>query len=570
MARQTGDGLTATIQSRLAERIARDPQGRALAFYTRDGNFEWRSAAEVWADAAGAAEVLRSHGLTAGGVCVIVLPSGELSARLLLATFLTGAVPLLVAPPTMFDVEHLTAVLERAVRRTAAQVVIHPAARPGDRERLSRGGRTKVVTDESALASSPASVLPPLPAGSDPAGLQLTSGTTGMPRICSWSQPAVLAAVDTMVSAMRLSPRDVFLNWTPLYHDMGLVNNFLTCMLSGVPLVMMSPQDFVADPAIWLRALSDTHATVTWSPNFGFTLAAERVRDEALEGVDLSEVRGFWNAAERIHYDTMQRFHERFSPYGVRWDALKTNFGCAENIGGATFSDPDGPLVVEHLDPAALHGRRVARLMPSDNPEALPVVSAGRPTPPTRVAILSRTGRELPDARVGEIALDTPSRMSGYLGDARATRRAFRGSLLRTGDLGYTRDGEMFWVGRVRERITVRARKFDPSDLEPVLFGIAGLREGCFAAFGVASSEAGTEELVVVSEVRRPLAAPTDELVGRVRKALVARLGVQASEVMLVEPGTLTKTSSGKRRHRHVRERFVSGALEAFRVRDEA
>jgi acyl-CoA synthetase (AMP-forming)/AMP-acid ligase II len=366
-----------------------------------------------------------------------------------------------------------------------------------------------------------------------------------------------------MIPAMRLGDDDTCLNWTPLYHDMGLVNNFLLCLVKGVPLVLLSPVEFVKKPATWLRGLFASGATVTWSPNFGFALAAQRVRDSELAGVRLDHVKALWNAAERIHYETICAFQQRFAPYGLEPDAVRTNFGCAENVGGATFSDPAGPFVAELVDERTLHERHVARRVDGDaRPGAVWVVSAGRPAPGLSLKILSRTGRELPDGRVGEVALATPSRMAGYLGDAEATRRALYRDLLRTGDLAYKRGDEMFWVGRVRERINAYGKKLDPSDFERVLLRCEDLRAGCFAVFGVDDGRRGTQRLVLVSEVRQPLAHPASEVAARVREQVTLHLGVTLDDLLLVPPGTLTKTSSGKRRHRHFHRQYLAGSLQ--------
>jgi acyl-CoA synthetase (AMP-forming)/AMP-acid ligase II len=408
---------------------------------------------------------------------------------------------------------------------------------------------------------------PDLPASDDVAAMQLTSGTTGFPRICVWEHHAVLAALDGMTTAMKLGDRDVCLNWTPLYHDMGLVNNFLLCLTSGVPLVMMSPEVFVRRPALWPRALSDTEATVTWSPNFGFALAARRTRDEELEGVRLDRVRALWNAAERIHHATLVEFAERFAANGLRADAIKTNFGCAENIGGATFSDPDGPFVVEHVDGDLLYDSRIARCVgEGEGGHAAAIVGVGRPHPAMEIRILSDDGDPLPDGHVGEIALRTPSRMRGYLNDEASNRWALRGDLVCSGDLGYLRGEELFWVGRSQERIAVRGKKLDPSDFEPVLFDVDGLRDGCFVAFGVDEAELGTQRIVVVSEVREPLTRAPDEIAAEIQKQAFLRMGVAISEVLLVRPRTLAKTSSGKRRHRHFRELYLENGLEPYLI----
>jgi acyl-CoA synthetase (AMP-forming)/AMP-acid ligase II len=367
-----------------------------------------------------------------------------------------------------------------------------------------------------------------------------------------------------MEEAMGLSSDDVCFNWTPLYHDMGLVNNFFLCLASGVPLAMLSPTDFVVRPARWLRGLHDTGATVSWSPNFGFALATERAAKAELEGVRLDRVRALWNAAERIHVETMLGFHERFAPLGLALEALKTNFGCAENVGGATFGSLDAPFRWEEVDREALHDEAAARPADPGAEGSIRIASAGRPVEGMRIVIADDQDRPLPEGRVGQILLETRSRMSEYVEDPDATSEALvGGGLLRTGDLGYVRDGELYWVGRSRERITVRGKKIDPSEFERMLFGIEGLRPGCFAAFGVADAGLGTERPVVVAELQDPGARPYPEIAADIHAAANAELGLMLADVVLVEKGTLAKTSSGKRRHRHFREIYENGGLTA-------
>jgi acyl-CoA synthetase (AMP-forming)/AMP-acid ligase II len=556
--------VSESLLSRLRGELGKAPGRKALAFVDARGHFAWRSLEQVHDEAAGHARALADAGLGPGDTCVIVLPSGERSAAVLLGTLLLGAVPLLVAPPTLRGADsHLAGVLTRVTRRARARLVVLSGAGPALAEQLARSGRRppRVVAGEELRPVAGPTIEPPAVSSTAISLLQLTSGTTGFPRICAWSHAAVLAALDGMALAMELSSDDVCFNWTPLYHDMGLVNNFLLCLVAGVPLAMLSPTDFIRKPALWLRGLSDTQATITWSPNFGFAIATRKVAPEELDGVRLDRVRAFWNAAERIHPETMRAFHARFAPWGVRLDALRTNFGCAENIGGATFSTAARPCPVEQVDAEWLQRTGIARPAAS-GVRAMAVVSAGRPWPGLGLHILSRAGRPLPDGRVGEVALDTPSRMAGYLGQARESRRALHGRLLRTGDLGYVRDQELFWVGRVRERITVRGRKLDPSDFEHALLATPGLRPGCFAAFGVDDPVRGTQRIVVVVE-RGDAPRDEGELAAAIRGDVHRQLGVTVDDVVIVRPGTLAKTSSGKRRHRHFRRLYLEGTLHS-------
>jgi acyl-CoA synthetase (AMP-forming)/AMP-acid ligase II len=565
----------ASLQAVLRARLERTPGERALAFLGREGTVKWQLRDAFHARAAAHAARLAEQGLGAGDVCIIVLPSGELSATLLLACLLCGAVPLLVAPPTIQGANSsLSRILAHTISKTRARIVICPESMANTRVELGRSApRTRLLFGPADLPPGDPTTLPTsMPRADAIAAMQLTSGTTGLPRICVWKQESVLAALAGMAAAMKLSADDVCLNWTPLYHDMGLVNNFFLCLAYGVPLAMINPQEFVKRPVLWLRGLSESGATVTWSPNFGFGLAAQRVTDAEMDGVTLGRVRGFWNAAERIHLETMLAFHRRFASYGVRLEALKTNFGCAENIGGATFSDAGGGFVYERIDATVLHEKRIAQPVEAsvDGARVVSVVGVGRPVPGMRVRILSRSGRSLPDGHVGEIALETPSRMLGYLRRARETRRALRDGWLRTGDLGYLRGEELFWTGRVRERITLRGKKLDPSDFEQVLLRVAGLRHGNFTAFGVEDAGAGTERVVIVAELRADTDEDPQRIVRTVRDEVYAELGVAVSEVVLVPAGTLTKTSSGKRRHRHFRDLYLRGELESMQLAAEA
>ncbi len=559
-----------SLQQRMNAVVEEAPERRIMGFMDSRGETEWWSALQFHARAASYAAWLREAGVGARDICVIVLPSGERCASVLAAVLQMGAVPLLVAPPFLQGHNSsLSRILAHTVRVTGARVVIGDSSleREWETSDAAAGSTTflAIPAEEALLRFSgdgPGFQRPSIatPAATDVAALQLTSGTTGLPRICVWTQKQVLAALDAMKRAMVIEPDDICFNWTPLYHDMGLVNNFLLCLTSGIPIVLLSPQDFVRRPALWLNGLSRVGATITWSPNFGFSLAARRVRDDEMACVRLDHVRAFWNASERIHLETMELFFDRFACFGLTERALKTNFGCAENIGGATFSDPQDHYVVETVDRSALFEKQ--RAVPANRvsgENSVAVVGVGRPVPGTSIHIISPAGDELEDGMVGEIALRTPSRMTCYLKDEDATRRAMRGDLLLTGDLGYLRNGELFWVGRVKERITIRGKKLDPSDFEASLLEIDGLRPGCFVAFGVDDSVQGTQRVVILAERRDGASPPDDELVDQVRDRISIDLGVEVEEVVIMPKGTLSKTSSGKRRHTHFRELYQKG-----------
>ncbi len=294
--------------------------------------------------------------------------------------------------------------------------------------------------------------------------------------------------------------------------------------------------------------------------------------DEALQGICLDSVRAFWNAAERIHPHTMQTFYERFSPFGIQKTALKTAYGLAENVGCVTFSDLRETYPAEQVDEVSLRNHGIARPVAGmqSGRRTVWVTGVGRPCPGISINILSSKGRLLADGHVGEIALVTPSRMNGYLGNTRATKKAMWRNLLRTGDLGYTRGNELFWVGRLSERINVRGQKIDPSDFERVLWQVSGVRQGCFAAFGIDDEKVGTQRIVIVTEAKNGQSQSPRAISAEIRRLVLGQLGVTVDDIVIVRPGTLTKTSSGKRRHRHFRKLYKEGKLSPFKISQTA
>ncbi len=551
-----------TLQHAFAARLQHAPDARALAFADARGGFDWLTFGDLHQQAAARVHLLAEHGLRPGEVCLFVLPSDRSCALAVLGCLLAGGVPVLVAPPIVRGLHsNLTEVMRHVARKTGARLAV---VENGAETAVPEGGPRAVSISALDQGGDPAQAALHLPGAEGIAAMQLTSGTTGLPRVCVWKQHGVLASLDGMEKAMGLSPDDLFVNWTPLYHDMGLVNNFFLCLAKSIPLVWLQATDFVKKPARWLAALHASGATTTWSPNFGFAMAAARVTDAEMEGISLAGVRGFWNAAERIHAETLTQFRARFAPFGLQPHALKTNFGCAENVGGATFTKPDESPKIERLDRAALHDQGIARPLPDNLPDeaAVSVVSTGLPCPGMTLRIIDEQGNELPEGRVGEVSIRTPSRMVGYLDDPDETAFAVRGEWLHTGDVGYLRHGELFWTGRLRERMNLNGKKYDPSDFERVLLTVDGLREGCFAAFGIDDPKRGSQRLVILSELREGAARPPEKIMADVRREIAGIMGLSVSEILLLPQGVMSKTSSGKRRHRFYRELFTRGELE--------
>ncbi len=550
------EDVTLSDSDRFIRRVFTQPRDRrALCFYGADDHCEWWTYGELLGRAAAQAARFRGAGLRPKDVCLIVLPSGPRAVVALLGAMLGGAIPILLAPPAMQGAHsQLQAMFESLRAELDPALVISDADAP---LKLDDGELSLGMQDLSAHA--PITLETRAAAGL--VAMQLTSGTTGTPKICVWREQSLLAAIDNMYAAMNLNDDDVIVNWTPVYHDMGLVNNLFLALARGVPLVLLSPLDFVRDPALWLRALSRTGATHTWSPNFGFALVNQRVSDEELSGLNLGKMRGVWNAAERIDHIVYQSFGRRLAASGLTTSVLRTNYGLAEHTGGATFSTCTQPgYRFETVDGVALRQGSAMPVTEEHEGSSETVVGVGVPAPGTTVAILGDDGRFLGDGQIGQIVIQSPSLTDGYLVSGRLERNETDG-WWHTGDLGYLRDGELFWVGRLRDVINIRGCKLDPSTFEPVINCVPGVRKGCYAAFGVVEESAGTERLVVLCEFKGEAPAERAAAESMIISGMIEAFGVRPDEVRLVEPGSLTKTSSGKRRHQYFRHAYISGTL---------
>jgi acyl-CoA synthetase (AMP-forming)/AMP-acid ligase II len=352
---------------------------------------------------------------------------------------------------------------------------------------------------------------------------------------------------------LALRPSDVSVNWIPLYHDMGLIDAFLLPLLSGCPTVLIPTMDFMRDPSLWLWAVHRHHGAISWAPNFAYAVAASRIPEGELEGLDLSSWRIAINAAEPLLARTLEVFTRRFAPHGFRPEAMTPAWGLAENVTIATAHPIGEPPRIEHIDRAELVARSVAKPTGSGG---IPSIAIGRCLPGCRVEIRDPQGRVLPERRVGSIWLHSDSLFSGYHRDAELTRSVLVDGWLDTGDHGYLAGDDLFFVSRDKDLIVIGGEKYAPHDIESLVNEVPGVRAGCAVAFGVTNEERGTEELAAVVETRETGAAAA-ALDRAVRQKVLESTGLALRHLRLVPPGGVEKTTSGKLARRATRERYA-------------
>jgi acyl-CoA synthetase (AMP-forming)/AMP-acid ligase II len=429
---------------------------------------------------------------------------------------------------------------------------------------LSRTPHLREVMTPAQLDRSPDHLRPVPLVPDDTALLQYTSGSTGAQKGVELSHRNILSNVHAMGLGMRCRPYvDVSCSWLPLCHDMGLIGGLFTSMYWQMILVMLSPQAFIGDPKRWLWTFHHHQVTLSTAPNFAYELCARRIPEEELAGLDLSSWRLALNGAEPVAMASLDAFATRFEKHGFRRDAFFPVYGLAESTLAVTFPVPNAPLITDVVERDGLETRGVA--VPAEAESAtLHVVSVGRPIDGAHVRVVDAEGRVLPDRQVGELETRGPSVMKGYFRAPEASARTLRDGWLRTGDLAYLVDGNLFIAGREKDLIITRGRNYYPHDLEAAVERLPGVRTGCTAAFGVPDETTGTESVVLLVETKVEREATPSQaaaLIETIQKALSTAIGLRADQVVLLPPRTLPRTTSGKLQRREARRRFLAGTL---------
>lgn len=578
----------ATLVELLAERAERQPEDRAHTFLLDGETTEETLSYRELAERARAIGGLLQQAGARGEPVLLLFPPGLEYVTAVLGCLCAGAIAVPAYPP---DPSRLARTLPRlaalvadaqarfalttAAIRSLAEVIGAQAAPLQSLTWLSvedaTEGAARVWQDPAATPDTLAL-------------LQYTSGSTGTPRGVMLSHANLIHNSAAIHRCFEHGPHSRGVIWLPPYHDMGLIGGVLQPLFGGFPVVLLSPLAFLAKPLRWLQAISRYRATTSGGPNFAYDLCVRKTTPEERAALDLSSWDLAFNGAEPIHVETLDRFAQAFAPAGFRREAFYPCYGLAE-----------GTLIVSGGKKARAIAARTFRKAALARGEALvPLVStpaAQAPEEPVQTLVgcgQNLLGQELlvvdpesrrpvPEGRVGEIWVQGPSVAQGYWKRAGETaetfqaRRADTGAegYLRTGDLGFLLEGELFVTGRIKDLIIIRGRNLYPQDIEQTAVAChPALRPGCAAAFAVeASGEGGgggegPERLVLVLEADTKKAFDAPALLATLRRVVAEEYEVQVQAVVLLGPGQIPKTSSGKIQRRACREQFLAGGLE--------
>lgn len=508
------------------------------------------------------AQALESQGIQPGEVVVLILQHSQELIYSFFGAVLLGAIPSIMPFLTeKLSPERYRSDLSSLIGVTKpAAIVTYPEFEHEIHEALKKGSNVRAVIvvenakSRDAVRADQFSGL--RRGGDDIVLLQHSSGTTGLQKGVALSHRAVLNQLDAYGRALNISEEDVIVSWLPLYHDMGLVAGFLIPILSRVPLVLMSPFDWVRAPHRLMKAVSKYGGTLSWLPNFAYNFCAQRVRERDMDGVDLSTWRAIINCSEPVRVASHEVFYKKFKEYGLKETALQTSYAMAENVFGVTQSDISRSPVVEEIDRETFMIDRLARPAMDGRP-TMKMMSSGQVLLNTRVRVLDENRMDLPDGAIGEVALQSDCMLTGYYNRPDLTKKAFVDGWYLTGDYGYLIKGELFVTGRKKDMLIVGGRNVYPQDIESIAYEVNGVQQGRAVVFGLYDEHSGTEEVVLIAEIESRSEEERQRIADNLRRHVTKNSAIALRQVHIVEPKWILKTSSGKTARSANKEKYL-------------
>ncbi|WP_230024885.1 AMP-binding protein [Massilia sp. Bi118] len=583
------------LHERLRQHARQTPDRLAYTFLRDDGKIDELTYGQLERRATALAAALAKHA-EPGARALLLYPAGLEFITVYFACLLAGiiAVPATI-PHKSRASRRLKALLDDA---DPALILTRSDVEPAIKASLSlvdASNRECMCTDVLEASGDP-SALPAISADMT-AFLQYTSGSTSLPKGVRITHGNIAANVESIREGFGFHPDTVMVSWLPLFHDMGLIGSVVSPMHVGFHCVLMAPAAFLKNPMIWLDAITRYRGTCAGAPNFGWDYCATKVKDEQKAQLDLSSLEVAYNGSEPVRASTLRAFTDAFAGAGMRESALFPCYGMAETTLFVTGGPRGRGPLVRTVSKSLLEGNQIRDAAPGD-PDAREIVSSGRVGLGSKVLVVDpETCLPVSSHRVGEVWVSGPSVAHGYWNRPLETEATFgarlaktgEGPFLRTGDLAFMRDGELFITGRLKDLIIINGRNVYPQDIEEVIeHTIDFIEPNMCAAFSVEIG--GQEKLAIVAEANRGLVRAAqqlekelaqsgeqqkakDDYLARIEamaqnivKVIAQQFDVSVSSIVFVKPGTFPRTTSGKVQRSRCKELALHGQLELVYV----
>jgi fatty-acyl-CoA synthase len=531
-----------------------------IGFVDRQGYIKFISYSELLKSTKQVAQRLLSLSLNPGSIIGIMLPTCPEFLFSFFGVQMAGLIPVAIYPPlkiALIDDWQKNAIMQ--LKSVNAQSLLTDS-----QGKLVLGSSLeKGAIDVTQIGDTPLDL--PETAIHKCAFLQFSSGTTGISKAVSISHSNVLFNSESILDGFHKSiwltnTRPSCVSWLPLYHDMGLVGGLLTSVLADIDLFLIRPEDFIRDPYIWLKVISDVRGTVTVAPNFAYGLCSRRVTQEQIKKLDLSSLEVALCGAEMIHPKTMDEFYEKFKTCHLRSTALTPVYGLAEATLAVSFSKTDEPINWISFDKETLQPERKVNELKNGTAMA----SVGFPLKSMEIEIRDERSQKISDGIVGTIWISGLSVMEEYYNNAEMTKDVREGKWLNTGDYGFFWKGELFITGRKKEIIIIRGQNYDPTLIERSLAHFDELRDGCAVAFSSSRESTDSEELFILAELKKeivPRAETLENLKGKIAIAISIDQNLSPKRIEFYKAGTLPRTSSGKIKRKLSKELWEKSEL---------
>jgi len=516
------------------------------------------------------ARKLRALGLVKGDRVALIAEADGDFARAFFACQYAGLVPTALPLPAAFGgraayVTHIRRMIEIA----DASAAFSPTALKDWLAEAADSLNLKAVGTLADIEAQPADDHSPLPdvTGDDLCYLQFSSGSTRFPLGVAVTQTALLANTRGIAChGLQIGPTDRCVSWLPMYHDMGLVGFLLTPLVCQISVDLFATRDFARRPLLWLDLITRNRGTLSYSPTFGYELAARRAETASSESIDLSSWRGAGIGGDMVRPEPLAKFSARFAERGFKASAFVPSYGMAETSLAFSFAPLGQGIRFDTLDSDRLERDDLAVPAGAGSVRRREFVLCGPALPDHSVEVRGKGGEKLDASRVGRVFVRGPSLMQCYFGQPEATEAVLSADgWLDTGDLGYVTDGQIVITGRAKDLIIVNGRNIWPQDLEwTVECEVANLRSGDVAAVSI--DDGGSERIVVLVEFRAPDDEARTLMQREVAGLLRLRHGVD-TDVVTIPPRALPRTSSGKLSRSRAKALYLQGS---FNIASEA